>query len=73
MRPCLIMKKCISKVSLSLLNEDEVYRVQVALNDKPSPELDEIILKEANSNLFADWILLFVISYILEILKKYMR
>ena len=63
-------EKCISNLSLSLLKEDEVYRIQVALNDKPSPELDEIILKEANSNLLADWILLLRYQLYLRDIKE---
>ncbi|MBK7887253.1 MAG: hypothetical protein IPJ86_08095 [Bacteroidetes bacterium] len=63
-------EKCISNLSLSLLKEDEVYRIQVALNDNPSPELDEIILKEVNSNLFADWILLLRYQLYLRDIKE---
>ena len=51
-------KKIISNLSLSLLKENEVYRIQVSLNDHPSPELNEIISKDANSKLYANWLLL---------------
>ena len=63
-------EKSISNLSLSPLKEDEVYRIQVALNDKPSPELDEIILKEANSKLLADWILLLRYQLYLRDIKE---
>lgn len=66
----LYYEKCNSNLSLSLLKEDEVYRIQVALNDKPSTELDEIILKEANSNLLADWILLLRFQLYLRDIKE---
>lgn len=63
-------EKCISNLSLSLLIEDDVYRIQVALNDKSSPELDEVILKEANSHLLADWILLLRYQLYLRDIKE---
>lgn len=63
-------EKSISHLSLSLIKEDEVYRIEVVLNDKPSPELDEIILKEANSKLFADWLLLLRYQLFLRDIKE---
>ncbi|QGW28907.1 hypothetical protein [Phnomibacter ginsenosidimutans] len=63
-------EKSISHISLSLIKEDEVYRIEVVLNDKPSPELDEIILKEANSKLFADWLLLLRYQLYLRDIKE---
>ncbi len=50
--------KCMTNVSLSLVKSEDDYKIQVALNDSPSPELDEIISKDSNSNLYADWLLL---------------
>ncbi len=51
-------EKCMTIVSLSLLKAKDDYKIQVALNDRPSPELDIIISKVSNSNLYADWLLM---------------
>jgi hypothetical protein len=63
-------EKRISNLSLSLLNENEVYSIQVALNESPSPELDKIISKDTNSNLYADWVLLLRYQLYLRDIKE---
>ncbi len=51
-------EKIVSNVSLSLQQLDNEYSIQVALNDIPSSDLDTIIKKDSNLNLYSDWLLL---------------